>query len=249
MGMKKLLLVCDDAGFASVDRGIRAIADATGKPVCAEYLIEQPGAAARAKEMSTHPLVSIGLHVELAGTTDASRVANANRLKESGETLGQQPFIQEAAKRDARRQLALFREALGRDPAHVSTHGDFHLDPAGAVMPWWIELMEESFGAAVPPMQWERPVVRHNKYSWNLDATKRDALTPDEFEALLRDEPSEAVEFVLHPALPEPGDSSIEMLFTADMRVRDVEAAIAIVNSGLVERAGFAIVDAASLAR
>jgi hypothetical protein len=239
--MKKLLLVCDDAGFAAVDRGIRAIADATGKPLCAEYLILGPGAIERAKDMSAHPLVSIGLHFELAGVSDADRVALANDLKARGTVLGELPGIREKASADARTQLEVFRDALGRDPAHVSTHGDFNVDASGAVMPWWTALMDGLFGGDVPPMQWANPHVRHNKYSWNLDATKRAPCTPDEFETVLREQTSDVVEFVMHPALPEPGDASIDMLFSAEMRVRDVEAAIAIIASGCIEKAGYRV--------
>jgi predicted glycoside hydrolase/deacetylase ChbG (UPF0249 family) len=242
MDMKKLLLICDDAGHASVDRGIRAIADATGLPLCAEYLILTPGAIERAKEMSAHPLVSIGMHFELAGVSDAERVAMANELKTHGAVLGELAEIREKAMVDAATQLALFRDAIGRDPAHVSTHGDFNVDASGEVMQWWTSLMDGLFDGNVPPMQWANPHVRHNKYSWNVDATKREPCSPEEFETILRGQTSDVVEFVMHPALPEPDDASIDMLFTSDMRVADVEAAIAILTSGCVENAGYRVV-------
>jgi hypothetical protein len=242
MDMKRLLLVCDDAGHASVDRGIRAIADATGMPLCAEYLILTPDAPKRAKEMSAHPLVSIGLHFELADISDADRVAMANDLKTRGTVLGEQADIREKAMVDAATQLALFREALGRDPAHVSTHGDFNVDASGEVMAWWIDLMDGLFDGNVPLMQWANPHVRHNLYSWNKDATKRSPCTPKEFEEVLRAQTSDVVEFVMHPALPEPGDASIDMLFTAEMRVADVESAIAILRSDCIEKSGYRVV-------
>ncbi len=244
---KSLLLVCDDAGFASVQRGILRLAEATSKPLCAEYLISQPDAAKRAKEMSSHPLVSIGLHFELSSIPDRKRVELSKELKTRGTTLGEQSDIQEQATRDASNQLTIFRQALGRDPAHISTHGDFNIDVSGAVMPWWIDLMNNLFDGDVPPMQWTHPIMRHNKFSWNLPGTAREPLTPDEFENLLREQTSDVVEFVLHPALPEPGDADLDMLFSADMRVRDVEAAIAIINSGCIERSGFDIVPVSSL--
>jgi hypothetical protein len=237
--MKKLLLVCDDAGHASVDRGIRALADATDLPLCAEYLILTPGAVELAKEMSAHPLVSIGLHFELAGISDAERVAMAADLKSRATVLGEQEGIRTKAAADAREQLKIFRDALGRDPAHVSTHGDFNVDASGAVMRWWIDLMDELFNGKVPPMQWAHPHVRHNRYSWNADASKRDPCTPEEFEEVLRAQTSDVVEFVMHPAAPKPGDAPIDMLFDADMRVADVDAAIAILTSKCIENAGY----------
>lgn len=244
---RSLLVVCDDAGFASVDRGILTFVERTNAPICAEYLIEQEGAAERAQAMSRNPLVSVGLHFELTGMADAARVARTNDLKAKNTTLGEQRDIQAKAATDTRRQLALFREALGKDPAHVSTHGDFNVDASGAVMPWWIDLMHALFGNDIPAMQWKHPILRHNKYSWNLPATKRDPMTPDEFEALLREQTSDVVEFVMHPALPQPSDPALEMLFTAEMRIADLEAAIAIVQSDAIQNAGYRIISAASI--
>lgn len=244
---KRLLLVCDDAGFASVDRGIRAFAEATGKPVCAEYLITQPGASDRARDMADVPNVSIGIHFELAGVSDADRIALAKDLRVRGTTLGEQADVRSKATDDAREQLRFFRETLGRNPAHVSTHGDFHLDASGAVMPWWTDLMEELFDGTVPPMQWAHPIVRHNMYSWNLTGNKRKPRTAHEFEAELRAQQSDIVEFVSHPAIREPGDESIAMLFNEEMRLADLTAAIHVVKSGCIERAGFDIVAAGAL--
>lgn len=246
---KKLLIVCDDAGFASVDRGILRLVEATGVPVCAEYLIETDGATERAKEMRKNPLVSLGLHFELTGISDADRVAMSRELKAKGTTLGEQPDIRRKATDNARRQLERFRDATGRDPAHVSTHGDFNVDAAGAVMPWWHDLMHGFFGDAVPPMQLLIPHVRHNLFSWNLPATKRDPRTPDEFAQELKKQTADVVEFVLHPALPEPGDASIDMLFTAAMRVADLNAGIEVIKSGAIERAGFGIATMADVTR
>ncbi len=244
---KRLLLICDDAGFASVDRGILHFVERTGMPVCGEYLIVRPGAIECAKKMMNHPLVSIGLHFELTTINDYDRFTMSKDLKVRGTTLGEQPDIRAMATTNAHRQLAVFRTAINRDPAHISTHGDFNVDSSGKVMPWWFELMNDLFHGDVPPLQMQHPHVRHNMTSWYFEPTKHPALTPDEFEALLLQQTSDIVEFVMHPALPEPGDASLEMKFTAEMRIRDVEAAIAIINSGSIERAGFEIIPVSAL--
>ncbi len=101
--------------------------------------------------------------------------------------------------------------------------------------------MAELFCDAVPPMQLEIPHVRHNLYTWNLPGTARAPCTPEEFAAVLAEHDDETVEFVLHPALPQPGDPSLDMLFTAEMRIADYEAAAAIIESGVIERSEFAI--------
>lgn len=244
-----LLLVCDDAGYASVDRGIRALAEATGVPLCADYLIEAEGAVERARKMSTMPGVSIGLHFEWSGMSDADRVEFCRELALQGQHLGEQSDIRQQACTDARRQLALFREALGRDPAHISTHGNFNV-AHGRILPWWEELMAELFNGAIPPMQLQIPHVRHNLYTWNLPEVARPPRTPSEFAselAAMQHHP--AVEFVMHPALPAAGDASLEMLFTAEMRIADLEAAVAIMESGVIRQGGFEIVAAESLGR
>lgn len=245
--MPKLLLVTDDAGFASTDRGIRFLAERTGMPLCAEYMIEQEGALERAKAMKNVPNVSLGIHFELAGVSDADRVHLTRRLMADGQTIGQLPEYREKAKADARRQLELFTSELGR-PAHVSTHGNFNVDIDDKVMPWWLELMDELFEGNVPPQQMHVPIVRHNLYKWNTPEFKRKPLTPPEFGELLKKMLHEpVVEFVMHPAMPQSDDSSIDMLFDAQMRIADVNAAIEIINSGVIQESGFEIVSAADL--
>ncbi len=247
MNSQKLLIVCDDAGFASVDRGIVHLAEQANAHVCAEYLIEADGAAGRAKTMSGHPLVSVGLHFELSNISDADRVAMARGLRAKGASLGEQPEIQRKARDDARRQLTTFRDAVGSDPAHVSTHGDFHLDAIGAVMSWWKEHLCDLFDDNPPPLQWDAPIVRHNKYCWNVGEAMREPLTPDEFCAELANHAADVVEFVLHPALPRAGDAPLEMLFDAEMRVRDLETAVRILVSDCLKKARFDIAPVSSL--
>jgi predicted glycoside hydrolase/deacetylase ChbG (UPF0249 family) len=238
-----LILTCDDAGFASVDRGIRRLAEATGKPLCADYMILQEGAIERARAMRSVPNVSVGLHFELFGMPDADRHYLGKDVNKKGSSLSEQSEIQEKAIEDARHQLKVFRDALGSDPAHIGTHGNFHTNLSGEIQAWWMDLMHELFGEKVPPMQLEIPHVRHNMYSWNLEPTFRLPLTPEQFgEELRKRKDHKAVEFVLHPGIPEAGDPSIDMLFSAEMRVRDTEAAIAIVNSGVIEHEGFEVV-------
>jgi predicted glycoside hydrolase/deacetylase ChbG (UPF0249 family) len=244
---RSLHIVCDDSGFASVDRGILHLARETGVPLCADYMIEQEGAVERARAMRTESNVSIGIHFELFGMPDGVRHRRGKELQKQGTSLGEQPEIQEQAIYDARRQIAVFRDALGKDPAHMGTHGDFHTDAHGKVMPWWDDLMQELFGEHQPPLQCSVPIIRHHLYSWNCEGTARAPRTPEEFaEELRKFSHHEVLEFVLHPALPHAGDASIDMLFTAEMRVRDVEAAIEILKSGVIEREGFTIVPVSS---
>ncbi len=248
MLLRPLIIACDDAGFASTDRGIRTLVEQTGVPVSAEYLIEQEGAVARAKAIATLGLVSRGLHFELFNISDADRVALTKELEGRGTSLGEQSYIRQQAEIDARRQLHIFQQELGVQPMHISTHGNFNLDAHGEVMQWWNDLMNELFDGNPPPMQLDLPHVRHNLYSWNTNAMRRDPRSPEEFAQELRAAPGHGpVEFVLHPALPQEEDASLNMLFDAQMRIADLESAINIIRSGVIERAGFEIVPVTGL--
>lgn len=224
------------------------MAEQTKLPFCAEYLIEQPGAIERAKVMMNMPNVSIGLHFELSGISDAERVQMTKDLKRKGTCLGEQKEMQQKAAEDARRQLRFFRDQLGRNPAHISTHGNFNADINDKILPWWMEMMNELFEGDIPPMQLKAPHVRHNFYSWNCEGTKRSPCEPEEFgERLSAFKDFPLTEFVLHPALPKAGDAGLDMLFTAEMRRADTEAALKIFKSGTIERVGFRAVSVISI--
>ena len=243
----RLMIVCDDAGFASVDRGIRKLVSETRVPVSAEYMVEQDGAIDRAKDMRELPEVSIGLHFELFGMSDAHRFELGQRLMAEGSSLGLQDDIREQGMKDARRQLEIFRRELHMEPQHISTHGNFNTDAEGNILPWWSELMGELFRGNIPPMQLERPYARHNKYSWCQGSAERDPMQPEEFGEHLKSLTGEGqhnvIEFVLHPADPIPGDAPIDMLFDEKMRVeRDLPSAIEIINSGVITESGFRII-------
>jgi hypothetical protein len=242
MPTRPLLIVCDDAGHPSVDRGIRELADRTRLPLSAEVMVEQPGAIASVQtHLADHPQISLGLHVELAGISDAKRCALSHELATQGSCLAEQPWVQAQAALDAARQLEIFREAFGRDPAHVSTHGNFNVRQKTDVCPWWHALMDELFNGQPPPQQVVLPVVRHNLYSWNLPGTAREPLDALQFQAALKALPHAAAEFVLHPARPQPEDPALDMLFDAAMRVRDLEAGVIILTSGAIEAAGWTV--------
>lgn len=247
---KQLLLTCDDAGFASVDRGIRTLVEQTGKPVSAEYMIAQEGAPQRARAIGDLQLVARGLHFELLQLPDSERVELSQRLQREQTSLGEQQYIRAMAENDARMQLKMFQDELGMNPLHISTHGNFNTDSQGNITGWWNDLTHELFEGDVPPMQLQFPHVRHNLYSWNTQEKRRMPRTPEEFGSeLRRNIHADVVEFVMHPALPHQSDVSLNMLFTAQMRQRDLFSAIRIIRSGIIERTGFSIVPVSALPR
>lgn len=244
----RLIIVADDAGYSAVDRGIREFAEQTEVPVCADYMMTHWEAPDNLRAMERVTNVSRGLHFELLGFPDDKRYQIDKRLRAGGSCLGERPAIQTSAKRWATQQLDQFRQIAQQEPAHISTHGDFNIGPDGEVMDWWIEHMIEIFDGDVPSMQHENPVLRHNKYSWNLVETARSPLEPEEFKAEAGSHPvSPVVEFVLHPARHAYGDAALNMLFDETMRARDLESAITIVKSEVIEQAGRKIVSVENL--
>lgn len=245
----KLILVCDDAGFPETNLGARVLAEETGKPISVEHMISQPGAIPLARELDGAANISHGLHFELAGITDAERVDIAALLAKDGECLATSEWVREQAIRDAREQLAMFRDTFGRDPDHISTHGNFNITPHDLrIQQWWIDLMREFFGDKIPPMQMANPHVRHNKYSWHKPESARPPLTPQEFLLELENMAHHpVVEFVMHPALPLRGGKGINMLFDEQMRIVDLASAIRIIRSRVAELAGFDIVSVRDL--
>lgn len=245
-----MIIVADDAGFASVDRGIREFMEQTEKPVSADYMIEQPGAIERAHAMRKNKLASIGIHFEISRLSDAERVALSRTLKLRNEYLGQQPELRAEFIKDTRRQLDIFRQHLGFEPEHVSTHGNPNTIGLH-IMQWWRDLMAELFDGNIPPLQLDNHPIRHNMYQWNTaGAHQREPMNPHEFAHELTGHSEQPIiEFVMHPALPQQEDADINMLFDARMREKDMRSAIAIFNSGVIENAGFEVVPVSKIPR
>jgi len=105
--MKGLIVNGDDFGASrGINRGIIQ-AHRDGILTSTSLLVNRPASVDAAALARQHPLLSVGLHLELdAGDSEAEEVAS-----------------------QCERQLARFRELTGERPTHVDSHHDVHRDP------------------------------------------------------------------------------------------------------------------------
>jgi predicted glycoside hydrolase/deacetylase ChbG (UPF0249 family) len=128
MGAQRLLIVnADDLGLsAAVNAGI-ARAHEEGVVTSASLMVRQPAAEEAASLARRHPLLAVGLHIDI-GQWDY----------ESGEwKIAYQrcsPEDEAAVEVECRGQLEAFRELLDRDPTHLDSHQHTHMtEPVATV--------------------------------------------------------------------------------------------------------------------
>ncbi|MDX1393409.1 MAG: ChbG/HpnK family deacetylase [Gemmatimonadota bacterium] len=118
----------DDFGLtASVNAGVeRGFLD--GVVTSASLMTARPAAAAAADFARRHPALSVGLHLDLG-----EWVCRDGRWQLSYEVVD--PGDPLAVQAEVERQLAAFRDLLGRDPTHVDSHQHVHLgEPARGIV-------------------------------------------------------------------------------------------------------------------
>jgi predicted glycoside hydrolase/deacetylase ChbG (UPF0249 family) len=121
MAERTLIVNADDLGMTgAVNAGIAAAFE-RGVVTSASLMVRQGAAAEGAAYAAAHPDLAVGLHVDL-GQWDY----------ENGEWIvAYERCDQEdpvSVEREAREQLALFRELTGRDPTHLDSHQHVHMD-------------------------------------------------------------------------------------------------------------------------
>lgn len=125
---RRILIVnADDFGQApGVNAGVIE-AHERGIVTSASMLVHWPGAAEAAEYSRGRPSLGLGLHLDLAQWTyvEGEWASDYERVSLSDP---------EAIEREARRQLDLFRDLVGRDPTHLDSHQHVHLqEPVGSV--------------------------------------------------------------------------------------------------------------------
>lgn len=118
-----LVVNADDFGQTpGVNRGI-AVAHERGIVTSASLMVRWPAAPAAATYARAHPALGVGLHLDLGEWT-----------YRDGEWIPLYEVLPAAAMADdvaaeVARQLAAFRDLMGRDPTHLDSHQHVHLDP------------------------------------------------------------------------------------------------------------------------
>lgn len=183
-----LIVNADDFGMSeSVNAGVFE-AHEHGIVTSASLMVDRPAAPAAAGELADHSDLAVGLHLDPQGPPEE----------------------------ECRRQLARFRELVGREPTHLDSHKHVHeTDPA--------------CGAAAEALAAELGVpLRNRGIRYERNFYGRDAISAERLMALIEALPPGWTEIGCHPAAgPVPGSSydserQIELAALRDPRVKDL---------------------------
>ena len=132
---KRLIVNADDLGRTSgINQGVFA-AHRDGIVTSATLMVNYPAAREVAALSAAEPKLGIGLHVALTGGPPCLPAEQLPSLVDAKGQLPRKPESLEGAKptevlAEARAQLALFREIMGRLPTHFDSHHHSHRTPA-----------------------------------------------------------------------------------------------------------------------
>lgn len=219
--MKFVIFNADDFGYgAAVNRGILEAHDEG--VVTATTLVVNGAAVDEAVAISKQrPRLSVGLHVNF--TNEAQRLFDFDDL--------------ELARRELRRQFDVFRELMGRSPAHLDSHQHVHREPRRR------PLFQELARQHDVPLRDELPVVFKGGFygQWEYGKGERDKVSVEALSWMLRSEIHHGgiYEVSCHPGYVDPGVSYVyhaerewELATLCDPKIREVLAqeAIEVIN-------------------
>ena len=215
---RRLIVNADDFGLsAGVNEGV-ARAHEHGIVTSASLMVRWPGAEQAASYARANPRLAVGLHLDLGDWffRDGS-------WEENYEVVPVEDA--EAVAREARTQLARFRELLGRDPTHFDSHQHVHTK-----MPEQAEAaLAEVTRMLGVPVRHRTPSIAYRGDFYgqtNSGETIEGALTADNLIAIIRALPAGVSELACHPGLGMDFDSPYlaereqEVAALCDPRVR-----------------------------
>ena len=203
-----LIVNADDFGQSrGVNRGIIQ-AHEQGIVTSASLMVRWPAAAEAAGYALAHPRLSVGLHLDLG-----EWACQQGAWSPVYQVVPLDDATQIAA--EAARQLAAFRDLLGREPSHLDSHQHTHL--GDAARPVIIE-MADRLGV---PLRRCSPRVRYcgSFYGQTPQGSPLpDVLCPQGLLRILNDLPPAVTELGCHPGL----DNDLQTMYGAE-RAREVE--------------------------
>lgn len=235
MTRRFLIVNADDFGLSSgTNQGvIRAHEEGI---VTSVSLLVRGGAAREAAAYArAHPSVSVGLHFDLG-----EWAFRRGKWRPVYQVLRRLDRAAVAA--EARRQLALFRRLLGKDPTHVDSHQHVHREePAASVL---LRLAE---GLDVPLR--ERSAVEYRGEFYGQSANGRplpNALTVKHLRHIFMRLPPGVTELGCHPGLDDDTDSMYREERATEVRVLCDPRARAAVRDARIRLISFGELRAAS---
>jgi predicted glycoside hydrolase/deacetylase ChbG (UPF0249 family) len=187
---RRLIVNADDFGRShGVNQGI-AVAHERGIVTSASLMVRWPAAAEEAASLAqSMPQLSLGLHVDLS-----EWIYRDSDWVPVYTLVGDEP--PEVA-RESRRQLAVFRSLVGRDPSHLDTHQHVHRgEPARSVL---VDLAAE---VGVPLRHFAPGIEYHGEFHGQTATGEPipTALTIEALAAVLRSLAPGTSEVGCHPA-------------------------------------------------
>jgi predicted glycoside hydrolase/deacetylase ChbG (UPF0249 family) len=190
MSARRLIVNADDFGLShGVNRGV-AVAHEHGVVTSASLMVRWPAAREAAVHAHSMPRLSLGLHVDLS-----EWIYRGGEWAQVYAVVDDDPSDVES---ECRRQLAVFRSLVGRDPSHLDSHQHVHRsEPVRSVL---VGLAAE-LGV---PLRHCTPGIEHRGDYHGQTAKGKPrpaALTVEALVAVLRSLPSGTSELGCHPAL------------------------------------------------
>ena len=229
--LRLLIVNADDFGLTrGVNRGI-VEAHERGILTSASLMVNRPAASDAAEYAREHPLLSVGLHVEL-------RRWRVRRRPWS--LVWSERSLQRVVSRDVAFQLGRFRELMGGDPTHIDSH--HHRHRAEALRPIFVALARQ---LGVPLRHYDAR-VRFCGAFYGHDGLGRPntaAITTAGLVDLLAHVPTGVTELCSHPGYVEGLTS-----WYRDERVREVRTLCDPEVRAAIERLGITLVSFRQLA-
>ena len=215
-GEKLLIVNADDFGRSpGVNRGV-AVAYESGIVSSASLMVRRPAAEEAAAYARRNPRLSIGLHVDLG------EWAYVDGRWEAVDEVAEPPEL------EIQRQLARFRDLVGRDPSHLDSHQHVHREEPVATLMYGVA---RELGV---PLRGRDGVVRYCGDFYGQTATGErlaDAITAKALLDIFRDLSPGVTELGCHPGLgteldaPYGVERSMEVAALCDPAVRAALAA------------------------
>jgi predicted glycoside hydrolase/deacetylase ChbG (UPF0249 family) len=242
-GAKRLIVNADDLGRTpGINEGIFE-AHRNGVVTSATLMVNYAAAREVPELSARNPGLGIGLHVALTGGPPASAPDRIPSLVDPSGTLPPKPpglanARPEHVLAEARAQLKLFREIMGRDPTHFDSHHHSHRLPA--VFEALVTLAWET-GLPVrnPSQEGARALQRENIATTDrfVETFYDEGVTLQNLLAILDAVPPGTTELMCHPARVDPelsassgyaGVREKELALLTDREVRQAVQALGI---------------------
>jgi predicted glycoside hydrolase/deacetylase ChbG (UPF0249 family) len=224
-----LIVNADDFGRShGVNRGV-ALAHENGIVTSASAMVRWPAAEEAAELARAHPLLSVGLHVDLSEWTHRDGEWSATYEVVSDDRV--------AVSAEVEAQLARFSSLFRREPTHLDSHQHVHQgEPLRSI------ILEAGRKLGVPVRHFTPGIVYRGDFYGQTEEGEPlpDAIALDSMLRLLSTLPDGVTELGCHPASEPELDSSYAIERPEELRVLCDARVRAVVEAEGIELRSFA---------